>query len=66
MAMLASLQESSLERAAGMIRTGSQIDPALPFAQTYGATYRCWLSALETRGWLPAELAAYSNRQIEL
>jgi sugar (pentulose or hexulose) kinase len=65
MAMLASSQGPSLERATRMIHTGSRIDPALPFAETYGAAYRGWLSELEARGWLQPELAAYSNRQIE-
>jgi D-ribulokinase len=66
MAMLAAWQELSPERAGRMIRTGSRVDPALPFAQTYGATYRRWSSELEARGWLQPELAAYSNRQIEV
>lgn len=66
MAMLASSQDPSLEQVARMIRTGSRIDPVLPFAQTYGTAYRRWLRELEGRGWLPPELAAYSNRQIEV
>jgi sugar (pentulose or hexulose) kinase len=66
MAMLASSQELSPDGAARMIRPGSRIDPVLPFGQTYGAAYRRWLSELEVRGWLQPELAAYSNRQIDV
>lgn len=66
MAMLAASQDLSLEETARMIHTGSRIDPVLSFGKTYGAAYSRWLRELEGRGWLPRELAAYSNRQIGL
>ena len=67
MAILASSHDSSLsQRAALMISSGSTIDPVLPFAETYGESYRRLLRALEERGWLRPELAAYSIGQIEL
>ena len=67
MAILASSYGSSLAQAAArMISSGSTIDPVRPFAETYGESYRRLLRALEERGWLPAELAAYSIGQIEL
>ena len=67
MAILASSHDSSLsQRTARMISSGSTIDPVFPFAETYGESYRRLLRALEERGWLPAELAAYSIGQIEV
>ena len=66
MAVLAASHGSSLaEAAARMIASGSTLAPLLPFADTYGETYRRLLCALEQRGWLPSELAAYSIGQID-
>lgn len=65
MAILAASHRSSLsETATRMIASGSAVTPVLPFAETYGEQYRRWLRALQERGWLPAELAAYSSKRI--
>ncbi len=67
MAVLAASHDSSLEEAAGrMISPGSHVDPALPFAETYGETYRRLLRELESRGWLPPALTDYSIQRIAL
>ncbi len=67
MSILAASHGSSLRDAAGrMVSRGTQIDPALHFAETYGETYRRLLRELESRGWLPPALTDYSIQRIAL
>jgi sugar (pentulose or hexulose) kinase len=67
MAVFASSATSSLEEAASrMVLPGSTVNPTTSFSGTYGEPYRKLLRELEQRGWLPADLAAYSMDRISV
>ncbi len=65
MAVLSASSASSLDQAVSrMVLPGSFVDPTTPFSETYGQPYTRLLREWEQRGWLPAELAAYSIGRI--